>query len=107
MTGTTIPVASELEALRAEVERLKGELRIIAGKRNLEADRCDMLIGQVSRLTAERDAAREDAARYQFLRFADLDAMAARYWPGGQVPEGEAFDSAIDAAMNPSTQEPK
>lgn len=40
-----------------------------------------------------------DAARYRFLRHADLDFMAAKYWPGRDVPEGDEFDAAIDAAM--------
>ena len=27
------------------------------------------------------------------------DDMAAKYWPGGQVPTGDEFDAAIDAAL--------
>lgn len=56
-------------------------------------------------LAAQADARREDGAmldarRYRWLRHADLDEMAAKYWPGQDVPEGEGFDRAIDAAMN-------
>jgi len=43
------------EAHQAEVARLQDELRIIAGKRSLEADRCDTLVGEVARLMRERD----------------------------------------------------
>jgi len=42
---------------------------------------------------------RKDAERYRLLRYCDLDAMAAKYWPGGQVPINEALDAAIDAAL--------
>lgn len=41
----------------------------------------------------------QNAMRYQWLRHADLDAMAAQYWPGGPVPEGEALDVIVDAAI--------
>ena len=41
----------------------------------------------------------EKAARYDLLRDCDLDDMAAKYWPGGQVPTGDEFDAAIDAAL--------
>lgn len=47
---------------------------------------------------AQADRVLEDAARYQHLRHCDLDDMEAKYWPGGQVPTGEAFDAAVDAA---------
>lgn len=47
----------------------------------------------------EIERLRKDAERYQFLRYCDLDDMAQEYWPGGDVPTGEALDSAIDAAM--------
>ena len=40
-----------------------------------------------------------NAKRYEWLRYADLDAAAAKFWPEGVVPEGDAFDAAIDAAM--------
>lgn len=44
-----------------------------------------------------------DAARYRFLRHADLDDMAAKYWPNGaDVPEDAEFDAAVDAAMGAS-----
>lgn len=46
---------------------------------------------------AEQDA--KDAARYRWLRYADLDALAAGNWKTGQVFEGVKFDDAIDAAM--------
>lgn len=46
----------------------------------------------------EIEALRKDAERYRFLRECDLDDMAAQYWPGGEVPVGEEFDAAIDAA---------
>lgn len=49
-------------------------------------------------MKAEIERLRKDAERYQFLRDCDLDDMAAKYWPGGQVPTGEEFDAAIDAA---------
>ena len=41
----------------------------------------------------------EKAARYDLLRDCDLDDMAAKYWPGGQVPTGDEFDVAIGAAL--------
>jgi hypothetical protein len=47
------------EAHQAEVARLQDELRIIAGKRSLEADRCDTLVGEVARLTRENEGLRE------------------------------------------------
>jgi hypothetical protein len=46
---------------------------------------------------AQQDAL--DAARYRWLRHADLDEMEAAYWPGQHVPEGAAFDAAVDAAI--------
>jgi hypothetical protein len=48
--------------------------------------------------TAHPEAAK-DAERYGWLRFADLDEMAAKYWPNGQVPTGDDFDAAVDAAL--------
>lgn len=39
------------------------------------------------------------AMRYEWLRYSDLDDAAARFWPEGDVPEGDAFDAAINAAM--------
>jgi hypothetical protein len=48
-----------------------------------------------------------DAARYKWLRHADLDAMAAQYWPDGEVPEGEALDVIIDAAIAASLPQTK
>jgi hypothetical protein len=41
----------------------------------------------------------QDAARYRFLRHADLDAVAAAHWKDGEVPTGEEFDAVIDSAM--------
>lgn len=41
----------------------------------------------------------KDAERHRFMRFADLDAMREKYWPEGEVPTGDAYDAAIDAAM--------
>lgn len=52
----------------------------------------------------EIERLRKDAERYQFLRYCDLDEMAQEYWPGGDVPTGEALDSAIDAAMKKKAQ---
>lgn len=46
------------------------------------------------------------AARYRWLRNADLDALQATYYPGAEVPEDEEFDNVIDAAMD-AQQEPK
>lgn len=40
-----------------------------------------------------------DAARYRFLRFADLDSIAEVHWKDAEVPTGDEFDAAIDAAM--------
>jgi hypothetical protein len=42
----------------------------------------------------------KDAARYRWLRHADLDELAENNWgKGGQVYEGEELDAAIDAAI--------
>jgi len=48
---------------------------------------------------AGKDDAR-DAARYRWLRHADLDALAAANWKDGEVYEGDEFDAAIDQAMS-------
>jgi hypothetical protein len=53
----------------------------------------------------ERDAI--DAARYRFLREADLDAIAAGHWQTGRVVDGVKFDDAIDAAIAASAAEQK
>ncbi|MBU9525012.1 hypothetical protein [Burkholderia multivorans] len=53
--------------------------------------------GDVSLLEQLRRMA-ADAGRYRWLRYADLDALAAANWGTGEVYEGEAFDAAIDAA---------
>lgn len=61
--------------------------------------------------TTERAAAQAeqqdliDAARYRWLRHADLDALAVGNWGTGQVYEGVKFDDAIDRAMV-ATQQP-
>lgn len=41
----------------------------------------------------------KDAARYRFLRHADLDALAAQYWGNGEVYEGVQLDVALDEAI--------
>ncbi|HBS81047.1 MAG: hypothetical protein CMK99_13450 [Pseudomonas sp.] len=42
----------------------------------------------------------KDAERYRWLRHADLDALAEANWgPDGEVYRGDAFDQAIDAAL--------
>ncbi len=82
-----------------------------------------MLRAEVSRLTAERDAAREDARRYAFLRnnFMGADFEWGRdddlevpgtqvllvLWTGGPVYGclDATLDKHHDSAMNPSTQE--
>jgi hypothetical protein len=80
-------------------------ITMVNGSRAAEV-RHDAAVELLAELSSTADKASEvraalerDAARYRFLRYADLDAMAASYWPEGQVPEGEAFDSAIDAAL--------
>jgi len=97
------PAQEALEALRGQLERE----RAAAVKEALE------LSETIVRLTAERDAAREDARRYQHMkssaRFLDRNGPGL-YWylPRFQSgTPGERIDAAIDAAMNPSTQEPK
>lgn len=60
---------------------------------------------EVRAATPERAAAPADAqealdaARYRWLRHADLDALAVGNWGTGQVYEGVKFDDAIDRAM--------
>lgn len=61
----------------------------------LDCEAADMLIELQSRL----ESLEKDAARYQWLRFANLDEAARKYWPNGEVPEGEGLDNAIDTAM--------
>ena len=53
--------------------------------------------GQVRAGALTDDA--KDAARYRFIRNADLDAIAAGNWRTGRVLDGAKFDDAIDAAI--------
>jgi hypothetical protein len=53
----------------------------------------------VLELIAEVERLRADAARYRFLRIADLDAIAAGHWQTGRVVDGVKFDDAIDEAI--------
>lgn len=54
---------------------------------------------RASRQVANKADVDLDAARYQFLRHADLDEMKRIYWPEGEVPSGAEFDAAIDHAL--------
>lgn len=58
------------------------------------------LLDEIVQIRAELEQSKRDAERYQFLRFADLDGMAEKYWANGIVPAGANFDEAIDAAMS-------
>jgi hypothetical protein len=107
------PAQEALEALRAEVERLTMRCENLSAEGKMA---CDM----VSRITAERDAAREDARRWNdiqpvlnFLQgvsplegvhFGELHpTRKGRYW------WRRLIDSArgVPEDMNPSTQESK
>ena len=78
-TGEPYKANEDLDAALLEIERLRKDAALVAAR--------------------ERERMEKDAGRYQFLRDCDLDDMAAKYWPGGQVPTGEEFDAAIDAAI--------
>lgn len=54
---------------------------------------------RAARPVANKAEVEQDAARYQFLRHADLDEMKRIYWPEGEVPSGAEFDAAIDHAL--------
>lgn len=59
--------------------------------RNLEAENAS--------LRERLEKAEKDADRYQFLRFADLDAIADDNWRDSEVWTGDKFDAAVDAAI--------
>jgi hypothetical protein len=83
-------------ALMAKVERLEKRLEIDARTKYDGIDCRDATIRELERENAEL---RKDAERYRWLRHADLEEASAKHWPNGEVPEGDEFDGAIDAAM--------
>ena len=55
---------------------------------------------EITDLCARLEKAEKDAERYQFLRSADLDALADDNWGrDSEVWTGDKFDAAIDAAI--------
>lgn len=70
----------------------------------------DLLVQNIERLTAERDAAVADANRYRWLRehnnYPDTDDVDS-FWSDilGECCDGQSFDYAIDAAMKEQEQD--
>lgn len=95
--GARDEAADAIESLLAEKERLKHNLTTLRA--------------QLAKLIAERDALKEDAERYRYLRddgdgvdilVLEEDEHGAS-WVHGYPPE--ELDAAIDAAMQPNKRE--
>jgi hypothetical protein len=99
LLGRLLPSAAK-SVDTPELRRLLYTLSCTTGAENKEIER--KIIAHITSLIEARVAGvRKDAERYRWLRFADLDALAAVNWGnGGEVYEGEKFDAAIDAAMD-------
>ena len=85
----------------AELERLTAERDAALQASRYESDLCGQALEDIKAATAERDALREDAERYRWLRSLSRSEM---YDKGVDFPWYEAkpenIDAAIDAAMN-------
>jgi hypothetical protein len=83
-----------LSANQPEIDALKIELAETLTK---YASTLDGIIA----LKAENEKLRKDAERYRWLRFADDEQLAKvrSFSINNELPEGDAFDEAIDAAM--------
>ena len=100
-TGEPYKANGDLDAARLEVARLQAARMAYASEFPPDGEGepdVGSIHQNIREMKAEIERLRKDAERYQFLRDCDLDDMAAKYWPGGQVPTGEEFDAAIDAA---------
>jgi len=96
---------AELPAVLFDGRAVYAELDVKAHSRTSADNVSDVLDAVVRLLRKEGATARAaegdalDAARYRWLRHADLDALAVGNWGTGQVYEGVKFDDAIDRAM--------
>ena len=95
---------SQITELTAEVERLNVDLAHTEACCISWAGDVGKLSQQNAELTAQRDAAMQDAERYRFIREQSYVAVSSRkecLWiPKGifEIP-GKGFDAAIDAAI--------
>ena len=91
---------TDIKAIKEAAEAATPQPWIESGAGNMPFI-CMMTPDTVSAMCDEIERLRVDAARYQFLRDqdTDLDALAATYYPGKEVPSGEELDAVIDSAM--------
>lgn len=98
---------AERDALRLEAGSLRGSCKALGDENKHLKRETKRQSKAIAALTAERDALREDAERYRWLRMADwwdspLCAVrnpAKQVKPGSDCPSRYRLDAAIDHAM--------